>query len=327
MRLGTIRLLLALLAVLAGLGFALPASAHKMDLDPSGFIECNASGSVCYPMVSEWETFLAEYSFGLAPKLLAPAETLGYSGFYIGLEAGMAMRPNTKGAQERWDRATATDGYEDVMFVPTIHIRKGLPWSFEVGGTLSYLARSELVAIGAEVKWSLFEGYRHKFRGAMPDVAARGSVSRVVGSPDVDMTTVGVDGSISYPFGIGGMVSLTPYMGYQYLWSIARAEPLIKYQGGQYHPEQNGNWKTTGLTGPNLGRHKLFWGLRFGYEVLVITLEIDWGIKTSWKTDPVDNAYDDALAAGVVDQNYVDDEGRAEVGHQVQVLLGVGMDF
>jgi len=210
--------------------------------------------------------------------------------------------------------------------MPGIHVRKGLPWSFELGGTLNYLIQSDLFGLGGEVKWSIFEGYRHGFRGALPDVAARGSVVRVIGETDVDLTIVGVDGSISYAFGIGGMVTLTPYAGFQYLWSFVRIEPLVYRDDatGEFHqPEsdtQGGNvrWDMTGLTGPDLGRMKLFGGFRFGYEMLAITVELGWGLSGKWNTDAVDTPQSIARVGA---------QSKAEVGNQIQVSAGAGMDF
>jgi hypothetical protein len=135
---------------------------------------------------------------------------------------------------------------------------------------------------------------------------------RVIGEDDVDMTIAAVDGSISYAFGIGGMVTLTPYAGYQFYWTIVHQEPLLYRQGDDYYAETvvNGNtrWETSSLGNPTLKRHAAFFGLRFGYEYLVVTLELDWAMPLEWE-----------LSA--------DDEGTAKVGNQVQISLGIGADF
>ena len=158
-------LFLVLLTVLATLALTRPASANKLDLALARFIDCKTPAH-CEPMISQYEQFMAEYSFGLAPKILAPAETLGYSGFYLGLEGTLTPVPG-EGKNDRWYKGTApANESPGMMFMPAVHVRKGLPWSFELGATLNYLAQSELVGLGGEVKWSLFEGYRHGFRGA-----------------------------------------------------------------------------------------------------------------------------------------------------------------
>jgi hypothetical protein len=323
----TTKLVFAMMTAVIGMGLATNAQADNHDVSMAGFIQCNSTG-VCYPEVGDYETFLAEYAFGLAPNLLSPADTLGYSGFYVGVEG--TLTPRIPGNASLWNKATAADGYSGLMFVPKIHVRKGLPWSFEIGGTFSYLVQSEVVAIGGEIKWSLFEGYHNGWRGGLPDVAVRGTVSRIIGLKDVDLTLVGVDGSISYTLEIGGTVTLTPYTGYQYIWTIARIEPLLaKDDNGVIQEEDGqGNWNTTGLSDPNLGRHKLFLGFRFGYEILVITAEVGWGLKSTWDTDVDPNAYDYAIQNDPnVDASIIDDNSRASVPHQVQYSLGIGVDF
>ncbi len=297
--------------------------ANRLDLSLGRFVECDAFGR-CSPRIAEYEKFLAEYAFGLSPKILAPAETLGYSGFYLGLEGTLTTIPVSE--TYRWKAGTApADSYPGVMFVPTIHMRKGLPWSFEIGGTINYLAQSEVVALGMDVKWSLFEGYRKGLRGGLPDVAARGSVVRVLGQSDVDMTIVGVDGSISYPFGIGGLVTLTPYGGAQYLWTIVRVEPLVYREEGNpptFEPPVGDRYNMTGLSGPNLERLKLFLGLRFGYEVLSITAELGWGVAKEWETSVVDQTY--PLPTGA---SFDETQTQTDVGDQLNISLGVGLDF
>ena len=41
-----------------------------------------------------------------------------------------------------------------------LKIRKGFPFGIELTGSFGYLAQSSLYTIGADVRWSLFEGFR-----------------------------------------------------------------------------------------------------------------------------------------------------------------------
>jgi hypothetical protein len=308
-------------------------SANKLDLAVGRFISCTNHGYCYMPNggMADYERFLAEYFFALSPKLLAPADTLGYSGFYMGLEStaigipSWGKRPVT---EHPWYFGTGpANDKPDAMFVPSIHVRKGLPWSFELGGSINYLAQSEVVGIGGEVKWSLFEGYIHKFRGALPNLAARGSVVRIIGNSDLDVTIVGVDGSISKPFAIGGQVVLTPYGGFQYIWTCIRTEPITWRDDSTspptFRPMDAQYWDTTMLSGPNLGRMKLFLGLKFKYELLTITLEGGWGLKDKWNTaivKPGANAPEGMVTA-------YNEQRIAKVGNQFQFNSGVGLDF
>lgn len=296
-------------AIVAGLltGFPVIAAAGKLDISLNGFIDC--VGSDCTPQLREYETFLAEYLFGISPPKLSPAETLGYSGFYIGVEGSLTPRPLGREAEERWLRGNPSDEVQRVVWNPGIHIRKGLPFSFELGSRVSFLILSELVTLGGEVKWSLFEGFRTGWKGYLPDLAVRGQIARVLGQSDVDITLAGLDASLSYAFGLGGTIVLTPYLGYQFMWSVVHTEPLVyKDSAGSFFPQVGeSEFVVTSLGNPLLGRHNLFFGMRLGFEYLALTAELDWGLPRSWDVDGADLV--------------------AKVGHQVRISSGLGADF
>ncbi|MBN2527331.1 MAG: hypothetical protein JXR76_13130 [Deltaproteobacteria bacterium] len=276
--------------------------AKELDLAIARFIECTADGTDCRAHNDAYERFMQEYAFGISPKLMSPASTLGYSGFYLGLESSVTPLPSSGTSsfnaatgnynQARWRVGTAEyNSTPSGSFFPTIHVRKGLPWSFELGSSISYLAKSELVALGGEIKWSLFEGYREGVRGGLPDFAVRGTVNRVIGQTDVDMTLIGVDGSISYPIGIAGVVSVEPYAGYQLMWTIIRTEPIALFnRNGKLVEAEADRYDAAEslLSGPNLRRHKIFGGFVFRYELLAITMDWTVGLPTSWTTEQYD---------------------------------------
>ena len=307
--------------------------AGTLDLAIARFVNCPTAGT-CTPDLRNYERFMAEYAFGLSPRILTSAESLGHSGFYMGFEAAFTPTPASYGKQssvQRWDDGTAYYGkYPNMMFLPGIRIRKGLPWSFELGGSLNYLTGSSLFALGGEIKWALFEGYRSGFGGALPDLAARGSVMRVLGQTDVDMTIIGVDGTMSYTFGIGGMVSLSPYAGYQHLFTIIRTEPLTHREDNDdptlvtYHPTDGQNWDMSTLSGPNLQRSRLFLGFRFGYELLSLGIEGSWGLAKAW-----DTTVDEEAITVPADGSWSIDESqlKTDVGNQFQFSASAGLEF
>ncbi len=323
MRPETRRTILFFVFVAASMTIESRATAGKLDLTLSNFIKCPPDGAGCSPLHQDFETFLAEYAFGIAPKVLSPASTLGFSGFFMGVDGSLAFRPTGGDAEERWQRGTASDEIQTVMFNPGVHIRKGFPhffgqfWSIELGSMVNYLVLSELVTLGGEVKVSLFEGYHTGWRGALPDIAVRGSIVRVVGESDVDMSVVAVDGSLSYSFGLAGVVNLTPYAGYQITMSIIHMEPMLFWDEsvGEFHSQSTFNsgrgaveyWETTALGNPFLVRHHAFAGLRLIYALLDYTLELEWGLPREWDTE----------VGGL----------PAKVGHQIKISSGVGVNF
>ncbi|MFB6373523.1 MAG: hypothetical protein ABEN55_10505 [Bradymonadaceae bacterium] len=163
-----------------------------------------------------FENLVGDFSQVIAPPFLAPAETLGEAGFAVGLVPSVAFIPSDK---QHWQ-----DGVEDrsppsAVFVPNLIVRKGLPFSFEIAGTMSHVSGSDMFTVGSHVKWALNEGFY-----LFPDVAVRGTVNTLVGSRDLQMLTAGWDVSVSKAFPIAGVMSITPYAGYQQLhgWGWSR---------------------------------------------------------------------------------------------------------
>ncbi len=103
----------------------------------------------------------------------------------------------------------------------SVMARKGF-WfpgpSFEFGMGIRHLINSRMFAGVATVKVALHEGYQGL---PVPALSVRGSVSRVFGTPDFNLTVAGLDFSISKHFGIASTFNLTPYLGYQLLWIVA----------------------------------------------------------------------------------------------------------
>lgn len=141
------------------------------------------------------------------PKFLAPAETLGQAGFDVGIELSTT---SVDGNAAHWRALDSNDANNFVT--GQVHVRKGLPFSLELGGTLTHLFESEMYALGTELKFSLNEGFFY-----LPDLAVRGTFNNVVGSSDLNLATAGFDVSVSKSFGIVGVVNMTPYAGYNYL--------------------------------------------------------------------------------------------------------------
>jgi len=194
---------------------SVPAGAARYDLNLGRFFNAQCTGTC--PQ-DNFENLMTDLGLATGPVFLAPAETLGLNGFSFALEGTVVPIPGDK---DYWD--VPTEGTpQNVLFIPHIHVLKGLPFSFEVGANLSYLPESELFNVGAEVKWAINEGFYY-----IPDLAVRVSINHMVGSKDFELTTGGWDVSVSHAFGIGGMLSLTPYAGYNMLFIHASSHVVL----------------------------------------------------------------------------------------------------
>ena len=185
---------------------------HEDCINTCGFVE---------PDEAAFRNLTRDVGQVFAPRLIAPSETLGQAGFAVKLMTSFSTIPNE---EDYWRRGVEGTNPDPVLFTSHLQVRKGLPFSFEVAGNLSYLFASEMFAMGADLRWALNEGFDW-----FPDVAVRGSVNTVVGAPELNMVNAGWDLSMSKAFGLGGVVSLTPYAGYQQLYTIASTRVLNAY--------------------------------------------------------------------------------------------------
>jgi hypothetical protein len=164
-----------------------------------------------------------------------------------------------------------------------LDVRKGLPFSFEIGVNFMWLIDSELFAPGLEVRWALQEGYKW-----VPDFSLRGSVNHMVGNRDLLLTTVGADATISKNFGLFGMVNVAPYLSWSFIFIAATSRvidptPDVEITEEVLTPDGTtrdvarsdieNNFVFQEVTLGNQLHHKLTIGLRTVYYVLNVSVQ------------------------------------------------------
>lgn len=182
----------------------------------------------------------SEMALALSTAILQPASTTGHSGFAVDLEAAtMAVHSGAVGATDLGYSATPWAGARtqpSSLYLPSVHVRKGLPFSFELGGRFIYLAMSNAFAGQGEAKWALHEGF-----ASFPDIAVRAAYTRLFGVKDWNLSTFDLDLMVSKRFGLGGVTSLTPYLVPRLTWvngstdriEFARVTPAVGSLGTQ----------------------------------------------------------------------------------------------
>lgn len=160
-------------------------------------------------------TLASELGLALSSAILQPASTTGYSGFAFDLEvAAVPVATKSVGATQL-DFSSATwptkGAPPSTLYVPSVHVRKGLPFSFELGGRLLYLNQSSYYAAQGEVKWAVNEGFE-----AAPDIALRAAYTRLFGPEDLSLGVTDLDAMVSKRFGLNGVSGLTPYLAVRY---------------------------------------------------------------------------------------------------------------
>jgi hypothetical protein len=234
---------------------------------------------------TQYKSLMSELSLVMAPRALAPADTLGYSGFQIAFETSFTQISNTA---DFWQKGT-----ENVSssFLPTISVmaRKGI-WlplpGFEIGAGATKLIDSNMYAVQGYAKLALHEGF-HDW--AIPSLAVRGAVSRLLGTSQVDLTILSLDASVSKSFGIAGTVTLDPYLGAGTLLSFVRGQVIDTtpnvdaYRQGPNSNDVNAN--TTFPDPDTIVRWRLFGGFRLLYAFLAFTGEFAYTFCNSNAAD------------------------------------------
>jgi hypothetical protein len=177
---------------------------------------------------------------------LAPAEPLGITGFDIGGEVTLA---NIDQDKDFWKLITENNDPPNLLPLPKIHVQKGLPFGIDVGVVYSKVPNSNISLIGGEIKWAFLRGNL-----LFPALAIRGSYTTLLGVNDLDMSTYGVDLSISK-----GISFITPYAGIGEVWI-----------------ESKPNTSLVSLSTENISLTKGFVGVKMSLTVINFVAEADF---------------------------------------------------
>ncbi len=269
------RRFLCLCALMAVYFTANTARAGKYDLDLTPLGRVRSDGTVAQDNEA-FRSLASEVGSLVAPRPADSSDSLGLSGFSLSADIGI----NTISRRASYWRDT-TSSPDKV--VPTLQVmgRKGLWPGVELGAGATKVFNSRMWTIAGYGKFALHEGFHHL---PIPSIAVRGMFSRLLGAKDLDLTTLSMDGSVSHVFGLGSTFNLTPYLGYQALFILARTGVLDATPGHDEFadgPLPCANGEAGCVVQPEfvfqsqdaIVRHRPFFGLRFIYSVIRVNLE------------------------------------------------------
>ena len=165
-------------------------------------------------------------ALALSSAVLHPASTTGHSGFSVDLEvATMAVHSDPIGSAPPpgfTNRVWPTESTQPTqLYMPSVHVRKALPFSLEFGGRIIYLSESSYFAAQGEAKWALNEGFEY-----VPDLAVRFAYTRLFGQKDWNLGAADVDFLVSKRWGVSGVTSFTPYLAARFTYVSASTERM-----------------------------------------------------------------------------------------------------
>lgn len=234
--------------------------------DNAGLLFQSTADGRFEPLDGEWRSLVTQLGYVFSPKLMSPAETLGHAGFSVGAIWSGTFVSGDKAFWQVTERGQRTGRGAKLLQTLQLDVRKGLPFSFEIGANVMWLVDSQLLAPGLDVRWALQEGYRY-----IPDLAVRGSVNQMVGNRDMRLTTAGVDVVLSKSFGVLGVLNLAPYASWSFLFIAANSRVIDPTPTTENDPDKNFIFRSV-RPGTSLN-HKLTLGLRTLYAMLNISIQ------------------------------------------------------
>ncbi len=192
-------LLLAFLLVVS-----LPSRAGDSDIAlPTGFGQ------------PAFNTLVEELGTAVAYNAVAPAESMGVTGFDLGVVIGSVELDSRV-----WDQVVSDGSAPSSLLIPKLIVRKGLPFGVDIGVNYTAIPDSNVKIMGAEVRKALVEGST-----VLPAVSLSLHTSSLNGVDDLDVKTYGVDVGISK-----GFANLTPYASVGQVWLEGSENTLLPLQ-------------------------------------------------------------------------------------------------
>jgi hypothetical protein len=213
-----------------------PAVDRLVDATTSG---CRSGGAIasnfastgyqsCLPDNAAFHRLASQYAFAFAPMAMHSARTTGAGGWHVAIEAAYTSIDSQADYWKRGSRGadSLAAGNEEnsnpakVLQLYSVKLRKGFGYGFEVTAQTGFMPQTSLWSAGADVRLSLFEGFRSGIPGYIPDVAVGGGVRTIAGTPQMQLTVASFDVQVSKPLRVAEAVVVTPWLGYQQLFTF-----------------------------------------------------------------------------------------------------------
>jgi hypothetical protein len=264
--------------VLAIIAAATPAAADPNDLVLSRLATPVTVGNTTtyVPQDVEFRSLASQLGVVLAPHLLTPADTNGFSGFQMSVDYATTSIDSDASYWKARDGGTASSLRTVGFFV-----RKGM-WfpvpSFEVGAGAVHLVDSSTWAAQLYAKLALHEGYHDL---PLPSLAVRGAVSRMMNQRELDLTVASLDVLVSKHIGVGGTWRLDPFLGWNVLFIVPRSEVIDPTPN--VDPLKMGNESDALLNfvfhdQNDIIRNRFMAGAKLQYYVFQLTLEYQYAL-------------------------------------------------
>jgi len=230
----------------------------------------------------EFRALASQLGVVLAPHLMTPADTLGFAGFELDVSASQTTIDSKQpywrvlaGSPDPSGTSRVAHG-AGVLRTIGLFAHKGL-WlpapSFELGAGAVHLVDSTTWAAQAYAKLAIHEGYHDL---AIPSIAIRAAVSRMMNQRELDLTIGSLDVTLSKHVGIGGTWRLDPFVGWDLLVIVPRSELIDATPNiDPLHPGDEMD-ASNDFVFPDqavIYRNRILVGAKLQYDVVQLTVE------------------------------------------------------
>jgi hypothetical protein len=175
---------------------------------------------------AHYDVLIRELGTAIGVRSVLPPETLGVAGFEVSLdmvtafpvnqpldENGDRLDPNAL----TWDRAHVDEDAGPSVYQPGVTIRKGLPFSLEVGFSGRYIGASRQGVFSGFARAGLVEGFK-----PYPDVTLHLGYSGYVGNNELEVGAFDIGVTLGSTFAVGPgegarNARITPYADFTLL--------------------------------------------------------------------------------------------------------------
>jgi len=182
-----------LLALLCTLGIAQPAMAASIT-------NLGAIGGQ-----AQFRTLSEDLGAALSYKPITPAAPLGTTGFDMGIAV---TQTDMSKSSQLWSKITNNGSTVSKLYVPKLHIAKGLPLDIDIAAFYSKIPSTNITLYGGELRYAILPGSL-----TQPAIAIRGAFTKLSGVEQLALNTRSLDVSISK-----GFAMFTPYAGIGQVW-------------------------------------------------------------------------------------------------------------
>jgi hypothetical protein len=223
--------------------------------------------------------FANELGAALTSVNLMPPSTLGHLGFAVNADLSViSFRTHSF----LMPTEVPSNG---AILSPSLHVRKGLPFSFELGARAGWIEQSSMVLGTVELKWAINEGFEN-----WPDIGVRGHLTRLLNARDFELFATGVDLGVGKRFVIADTVAVTPYLGWNLVWVGAYSSAV------DFNPERSYVDTISAPTAPLVdagvfedvaagsnSHHRFYGGLRLASGILLVAAEVSYSSLGSFR--------------------------------------------